>query len=269
MRHIVSYAEGGHIQLAIVDIDSGELNQIGQFIWPDGFGLPEAGVLVANLSEFFKLNGSTPRPKAVAVATQPALPPAPTPPVDGRIGQAESASRDVRVLTYIEEHPGCTVRDIGDEFGIDTPSNSWIGKSVRRLTQRGVLERRGVGGNAGEAFTYTASPRSSTRYGNKRAKAKPENRVLRHIPDTEVLAIIDQYPEGVTAREIGAHIWRTKDGKDSDEPCPRWVTRSVENRLNMMQYRDRDGKATLPFRVEYREDGGTRNGLPSKYVRPL
>ena len=64
MRHLVTYAQDGHIELAYVEDDSGELTQIGRFIWPEGYGLTEAAMLGTNLTAFLQLNGHKPRKRA-------------------------------------------------------------------------------------------------------------------------------------------------------------------------------------------------------------
>lgn len=106
--------------------------------------------------------------------------------------------------------------------------------------------------------------------GRKRAKPDPANAVGYYISLERVVEVIDQYPEGITAKEIADRLWRL-DGNPGDA-SPRWVTRSVENRLSSAQANAKAGKAPLPFRVEYRTAIGV-NGEPTKqqakYLLPL
>jgi hypothetical protein len=73
MADIVTMARDGRILMALVDEETGQLDQIGSLVWPDEFGLHEAAVLSTNLKGFLQLNGAAKR-KAKA-AKRAALPP--------------------------------------------------------------------------------------------------------------------------------------------------------------------------------------------------
>lgn len=89
-----------------------------------------------------------------------------------------------------------------------------------------------------------------------RALPDPAKRVQRFIPQSDVVAVINQYPEGITCKQIGERIWRDW-GNDSE--VPRWVVRSVENRVNNVAI-DR-----IQWSTSYRQEGNHRR----KYLHPL
>lgn len=96
--------------------------------------------------------------------------------------------------------------------------------------------------------------------------SRPDLLAQVYIPGEWVWEVINQYPEGISARDIGERIWRTKlDGHDGGE-YPRWVTRSVENRITgaMTELKER-GKA-LPFVVQY---GQTQGGMKRRVLKPV
>jgi hypothetical protein len=106
--------------------------------------------------------------------------------------------------------------------------------------------------------------------GRKRAAPDPANAVGYYISLERVVEVINQYPDGIMSRQIADRIWRL-DGNPGDV-APKWVTRSVENRVSGVQIEAKKGKKDLPFRVEYRPAIGI-NGQPtrqqSKYLLPL
>lgn len=102
--------------------------------------------------------------------------------------------------------------------------------------------------------------------GHKRAKPDPANKVGYYIGLERVVSIINEYPEGIMARQIAERIWRL-DGNDGE--TPRWVTRSVENRLAQAQASARSGSAPLPFGIEYRPVIGVDGEVTKKQAKYL
>ena len=64
--------------------------------------------------------------------------------------------------------------------------------------------------------------------------------------------IINQYPDGITTRQIAERIWRDW-GHDS--PPERWCVRSVENRLNQAIFNAKQYRTQVPFDWRYEQEG--------------
>ena len=97
----------------------------------------------------------------------------------------------------------------------------------------------------------SSAPKGRGKGTGSRAKAKAEHRVQRYIPGEEVWAIIDQYPDGITARAIAERLWRLTG--DGSEVTPHWVKRTVENRIASAMADAKAGRKPQPFLVEYRD----------------
>jgi len=99
------------------------------------------------------------------------------------------------------------------------------------------------------------------RYPSGRARPDPSNKVGRYLSEEEVLAVIADYPEGIRSIGIAERIWRkTGDGGE----MPRWVLRSVENRLSGIKIRARDKGTPLPLVIGSEPRAANVDGTPSK-----
>lgn len=288
MRHVVSHAQDGHIQMALVDEESGELDQIGQFIWPDGFGLTESAVLSTNLTAFFGLNGKRPtRGRSVTEAIEAPSPrqalPAPVRPAPGAYrSRNEMAQRREDLLAFLRQHPGSTIGQMGKALGVHEVSNSWVRKTLIQWLHDGVLRREGEGGTINpHRYTLIAEPTVDvvddqpqlplTQRGTPRKRARPDsrNRVQAYISLGWIVDTVADYPDGITAKQIAERIWRTQLGRDG--PMQRWCSRSVENRLAMVQADAKRGKP-MPFGIDYRPMVNAEGQLlkqTAKYIVPL
>ena len=95
---------------------------------------------------------------------------------------------------------------------------------------------------------------------------RPELQAQAYIPGEWVLEVIAQYPEGIAAKDIGERIWRTKlNGGDAD--YPRWITRTVENRITGWSTEHNRRGTPLPFAIQYHTPEGTT--LKRRLLKPL
>lgn len=106
-----------------------------------------------------------------------------------------------------------------------------------------------------------------------RAAPKPKGMGAgRYVELDEVLAIIAQFPEGLRQKELAAILWRTTDGKGTDdESAPKWMYQAVGNRLLNEEHRAKKGKVVLPYRIEMRpllNADGMWNGAEVKHYVP-
>lgn len=294
MRQVVSLIKDDQVHYAVVDDDAGEMIPFASIMLPDPdrFGLHEAALLGTNLIDAIGLNGKRPRSKAVA-AKQEALPAGPTV-VHEHDGDGDmrtphklpvqGVTRE-RVIEAIRAQPGMKASEIADAIGATT-------ESARKAVQNRLKHMRddprlrwekdwSLGQSNGVLRWYpgdTATPpppeglaRSEasrramdyldpqlTTKGTPRTRALPDpaRRVKRFIPLSDVVAIINEYPEGITCRQIAERVWRNW-GNDGD--VERWVTRSVENRIN------NTGIERIQWSTSYRQDGNSRR----KYLHPL
>lgn len=76
----------------------------------------------------------------------------------------------------------------------------------------------------------------------------------------DIVTIIDQHLEGVTARDIAQELWQTYWGYPGK--AERWVARTVENRIHSATH---SPKRQTPFRVTHRAVGNMKR----KYMLPL
>ena len=91
----------------------------------------------------------------------------------------------------------------------------------------------------------------------------------RYITMDEVLAVVNQYPEGITTAQIAERIWR-QDGNEGTVPS--WVKMAIGNRQTTTEVALKARGTPLPYRIEYRAKIG-KSGLPTniqtKYLLPL
>lgn len=106
---------------------------------------------------------------------------------------------------------------------------------------------------------------------NRKVPDRGKGGANRYVTIDEVLAVINQYPEGIRVRDVAQRIWRTTDGQDGS-PMPGWFYTSVSNRLTAARVRLKSKGIPLPFREEDREipdkDGKFRGNM-GKFLHPL
>jgi hypothetical protein len=83
----------------------------------------------------------------------------------------------------------------------------------------------------------------------------------RYVTLDEVVAVVNQYPEGITTAQIAERVWRQDTGGTGD--MPDWYKMSVGNRQTSAEIAWRDKGRPLPYRIEFRAKIG-QNGLPTK-----
>ena len=215
MRQIVSLVKDNAVHYALVDDESGQMVPFADLLIPDPdrFGLHESALLGTNLVQVLGLNG-TKRPKARVL----------------RVGDGPAVQQEQLEL---EAAPAP-----------ETPKRYESKTEKQRRWSRESYARKKAEREAAAApavaVTATASKGLS-----KKARAAPENKVQRFIHQDEVLAVINALAEGeyTTAKQIAQVI-------SKEEVAPRWVVRTVENRLSMFQMRARDNGVPLPYRIE-------------------
>jgi len=109
-------------------------------------------------------------------------------------------------------------------------------------------------------------PADVERYPSGRAKANPANAVEFYIPKEDVLGVVNRHPEGIHSGDIARGLW-DKFGH-AGEDVPRWVRRTVENRLSYWKIALKDRSEPLPFRTS-QEPVPNKDGTPSKLFRVL
>lgn len=89
--------------------------------------------------------------------------------------------------------------------------------------------------------------------------------VQRYISMDEVVAVVNQYPEGIRTRDVATRIWRLTDGRDTDTEHPGWLYQSVSNRIVKAKDDFKRHGTPMPVRIEDRptlnKDGSTSNML--------
>jgi hypothetical protein len=108
--------------------------------------------------------------------------------------------------------------------------------------------------------------------GSAPKKSKGTNTSQRYITLDEVLAVVNQHPEGIRVPDVVEIIWRSTDGQGTDEPYPHWFYTSVMNRLNQARIKLREKGVPLPFREESRpvpDKDGNHRGNTGMYLMPL
>ena len=97
------------------------------------------------------------------------------------------------------------------------------------------------------------------------------NNAERYITIDEVVAVINQHPEGIRLRDVVERIWRANEGQGSDEPYPHWYYTAVSNRLVGVRAKLHDKGVALPFREEERaipDKTGRFQGGRGKFLLP-
>lgn len=117
---------------------------------------------------------------------------------------------------------------------------------------------------ARERYHDEKRQREVKRYPSGRALPDPKNKVERYVSLEEVLDVVDQYPDGLRTIHIAERIWRAAEGAGSDTPAPKWVLRSVENRLSMCKMQHRDKGTPLPFHMDTEDRPPNVDGTPSR-----
>ena len=118
-------------------------------------------------------------------------------------------------------------------------------------------------------------PKGTTNVGRPRRDGKPNQtgdpnlKAQAYIPGEWVVEVVNQYPEGINARDIGERIWRTKliaMSRGGEVEYPRWVTRAVENRITGYAEAHRASGKPVPFITEsYLTEGGMKR----RRLKPL
>lgn len=101
---------------------------------------------------------------------------------------------------------------------------------------------------------------------------KTGNNAQRYISIDEVIAVVNQYPEGIRLRDVVERLWRSNEGQGTDERYPNWYYTSVSNRLTAARVKLQNKGVPLPFREEDRQEpdkDGKLNGYMAKVLYPL
>jgi hypothetical protein len=114
-------------------------------------------------------------------------------------------------------------------------------------------------------------PKKTTNVGRPRKDGRPNQsnsnphlRAKEYISKDWVVETINQYPEGITTRDVGERIWRTKLGHDGEaEP---WVRRAVENRITAFRELEKVSGKPMPF---VSENYKTSGGMVRRLLKPL
>jgi hypothetical protein len=265
---------------------------------PDRFGLHEAAVLGTNLITAIGLNGRWSKTGAAKQRALPAATPLvihetegpgdmrkpqPKPKADGL--PAAAVTRQL-IAEAIHATPGMKASEVADAIGAITESARKAVQNRLKHMREGNPAELGLrwemnpdeGAHGVVRWFPTDSPpppqgliRSEasrramdhldpqlTMKGTPRTRALPDpaKRVKRFIPASAVVAIINDHPEGITCRQIAERIWRSWG---NDGVVERWVTRSVENRVNNVPING------VQWSVSYRQEGSHRR----KYLHPL
>jgi len=119
---------------------------------------------------------------------------------------------------------------------------------------------------------YAASKRGSTGPGRGNpGQAHGKGGATRYITVDEMVAIINQYPEGITTAQIAERIWRNEPG-GGDGPVPKWLSQSLNNRQIAAENSAKTNGTQQPYRVEYRDQinaDGRVSTKKTKYLLPL
>ena len=188
MKHLVSHAQDGTINLAVVDDNTGELDQIGTFIWPNGYGLTEAAVLGTNLTQFLQLNGT-----------------GATTPVQATVVHQHDGPDDMRTATERDRKRRSSRESYYRKKGYSKAE-------AVALSTNGPQPGKAAPppGHVLEAAPDVDAPLAS------RQGPKPKAPNHRYISWEEVAAVIDAHPEGISCSDIAKDIlgypeqWATK-----------------------------------------------------------
>lgn len=93
-------------------------------------------------------------------------------------------------------------------------------------------------------------------------KTKTKGGAEWYVTPESIIAIVDQYPEGIRVREVAERLWR-ESGRTDEQPS--WMYGAVMNRLLQMRLQAKQGRAPMPLREEDRPTLN-KDGVPSKLV---
>jgi hypothetical protein len=120
--------------------------------------------------------------------------------------------------------------------------------------------------------SYHANKHKSDRAHRSTKDTSKGGGAQRYVELDEVMAIVNQYPEGIRLTEVVERLWRETDGKGTDADYPGWFYTSCSNRLTAARVRLRKSGIPLPFREDDRPvptKDGKFNGMTGKYLLPL
>lgn len=103
-------------------------------------------------------------------------------------------------------------------------------------------------------------------------KDRKKSQTKRYVSLDEVVATVAQYPDGIRMRDVAERIWRTTDGRGTDDPMPGWFYTAVSNRLVKADHDLRERGIPMPVRTEVRpvpDKDGTHHGNTGKFLLPL
>lgn len=92
-----------------------------------------------------------------------------------------------------------------------------------------------------------------------------------YVTEDEVVAIANEYPEGIRLTEVADRVWRQRGGEGA---TPKWLYQGVNNRNSIMHKRAREKPDVfqLPYRTEerpIRNKDGSPGGNTGTYLLPL
>jgi hypothetical protein len=227
MKHVVSLVRDQQAHFAYVDESTGQIVPFADLlIDPERFGLIEAAGLGTSLIDFLGLNGHQ-RPVVGDMTVGSGI--------EARRRAAIAAAAEAEEQEMIALPPEPPRHETHDQRKKRLAREAYYRKRDRKLAAQAAgtpFEKRGPG-----------RPRHPD-------STNPDLSAKEYIPKQWVVEVINQYPEGITATQIGERIWRDKLGH-GDEPYERWVTRAVENRVTGMREAAKHG-TPLPFRASER-----------------
>lgn len=246
MKHLVTYAEGGRIELAYVEDDTGELTQIGRLIWPDGFGLTEAAILGTNLTAFLQLNGHKTKRKTT---TPPALMPAGAPAPDVDV-------ETPRELSHLEKRALRHERKKAQQREYYHRTKHQKKSPLQHPDNWDEMDRS-------QRASWSASHRY-TKAEDKPPKAEPKKRGSSRTGNTRgddyiylewVVDVVNRHPEGIRSAGILADLGIENSKRNR---------MAIDNRIHMA-LKQADRGTPMPFRIERRREGS----FNTRYLYPL
>jgi hypothetical protein len=155
MRHIASWRDGDTVQYAIVDEETGELNQFARIQVPEHFDFEASALLGTNLASVLGLdrNGTKPRAKPVVAPPTAVAQPKAQAPRQRQPGRRANPGRepgegrryitDDEVLAAIAAHPdGASGAMITETVWGEADYPAWLRKSIDNRIGRWVTANR-------------------------------------------------------------------------------------------------------------------------------